>query len=173
MVRRLLPGALAALIVAALGAGCAGQTRFERRQLRPGDSLPAEFTGADRSNVLLVWAFRPDQLLRCQNPAGPLRHVQRAFAPQVRIVALSVGGDDGLADGFLRRERVPAQHRVISEAQAWRMLGGTSLPALLVVKDGEVESVLSGAQWKDSNANSVHRLEELVRRALAAGHRPA
>src|ERR1044071_7202310 len=103
---------LAAVTVAALLtlAGCSGGSGRDR-ELGVGDRVPpgwdpAEYDSA--AGIEMVWLFRPEDCLNCQNIDYSVRRVQQVFGSNVPLVTVHVGHpeDSRIVAGFFRRRRV-------------------------------------------------------------------
>lgn len=150
------------LLALALGGfACTGTPGQGPARLSVGREVP-EYLRAEPGMVTIAWAFRADDMLSCGNAAMSLRHASARFGPNLRLVAIPVGDDAGLAESFLRRQRVPAEIRRLSPRDYARALGSTQVPALFVIQDRHVREVSTDSTWSDGVSRRSRPLETLL-----------
>lgn len=127
--------AAAALVVACgSGAPAAG--------LAAGDRSPELLADG---GVRVAWVVREDDLLGCRHSAKALRALKARYGSSVPVDVVLVGENEGLAPGFLRRERLDATLVEIDRRTYREQFGGTGLPMLLVVDRGRVRAIWKGS----------------------------
>jgi hypothetical protein len=109
--------------------------------LAAGDRSPELLGGG----VRVAWVVREDDLLGCRHSARELRALKARYGSSVPIDVVVVGENEGLAPGFLRRERLDATLVEIDLRTYREQFGGTGLPLLLVVDRGSVRAVWKGS----------------------------
>lgn len=138
--------------------------------LQAGDPAPAAWSqaGATRSELTVVWAFRSGDVVACATAAKDIRHVRRAHAGRVSVMALTSGRDSALIGSFLRAERLgglPRRH-VTMRAFA-RETGGENVPAMYVVRDGKVAARIQADRRTLLAGRDADRLEAALTALLA------
>lgn len=90
----------------------------------------------DAPAMAAVWALRTGDA-RCDETAYLLRRAQARYRPDFDIVVVAVGGGDtGLLEVFLRRERVDATVVEMSARRYYDLADDDSLPALHFFRNG-------------------------------------
>ncbi len=129
------------IAAAALATGCARGAPVP--PLAVGDPSPELLAGGP--GVHVAWLVREDDLLGCRTRARELRALGARHPSRMRLTMVVVGESTGLAEGFIRRERLAATLRTAAARTYRDQLGATPLPALLVIEDGRVRALWSGA----------------------------
>jgi hypothetical protein len=127
--------------------------------LQAGDPAPALWSQSPRG-VSVAWVFRTEDCLSCNAPSFRLRQIQQAYGSQVAIFATAVGVPSDLLNSFLARERLKVDVVHLRKAEYRQVLGRTPLPALYLVKDGDIV----GAWYRD--LASVHQGEKTLEEML-------
>lgn len=114
---------------------------------QPGATLrkgrPAPQMGTSSEPYEVVWVSTPNDYLACETAANALRRVHaRATAPAIRLVL--VGDDAGMAEGYLRGQRLDVDLTRMSRREFHQRYGRTPLPALYVAREGRVERLWTG-----------------------------
>jgi hypothetical protein len=145
------------IAAAALAAGCARGAPAP--PLAVGDPSPELLAGGP--GVHVVWLVREGDLLGCRTRARELRALGARHPSGIRLTMVVVGESTGLAEGFIRRERMDATLRTAADRAYRDQLGATPLPALLVIDAGRVSALWSGAP-EDPPAEAAAVLARLV-----------
>jgi hypothetical protein len=147
------------------GFACTVPLRDSPARLSVGREVP-EFLRAEPGMVTLAWAFRADDMLSCGNAAMSLRHAVARYGKNIRLVAMPVGDDAGLAESFMRRQRLDPEIRRLELNQYRRALGSTQVPAIFVISDRFVRDVTTDSTWSDGVPRRVRSLETLLASVL-------
>jgi hypothetical protein len=94
--------------------------------------------------VEVVWVSTAEDFLACETAANGLRRARsRRGGPEVRLVL--VGDDGGLAEGYLRSQRLESGLLRLSRGEFRRRFGRTEIPALYVAREGRVVRLWMGS----------------------------
>lgn len=136
-------------------------------QLSRGSMVPAQWMapGADTAgNASILWVFRTEDCLTCQNMDYPVRKVQSSFGPSVPLFAVHVGSEEQAAipQSFFRTRRLRVEQSVNVPLRDFRNeFGDVALPALYVVKG---RRILWSSVSDSAGPSGAVQLDTLVRR---------
>lgn len=111
--------------------------------LEVGGPIPA-FLFAEGTGPVVVWSVRPDDCLTCQDVTRTLRLLQRTVAPDVEIVVVVLGRNNGLVHSFLRVERIQATEIYLTGGEFVRHFGDIPVPFLAVSDRNKIVNVWAG-----------------------------
>lgn len=120
------------LTVSCTDPGAGGQ------RLRVGNDAPIAAASQYQDAVTILWAIRAEDCLVCQTPAADLRSLQRRYGSRVTIIALIVGPNPNVVEGFLRSERLTATAIRFDERTFQGLFGDLILPTLYLVHEGKI-----------------------------------
>lgn len=161
------------LVLALASAACGAPWGPGVEPVAVGDAAPAAWSAhaAETPGALLVvWALRGADVVTCATAAREIRHVQRAYGPAVRAMAVTSGRDSALVGSFFRAERLaglPRRH--LEERQFRAETGGETAPTVYVVRDGAVVARLRADRQTLLSGRGADRAAERLR----AHHLPA
>jgi hypothetical protein len=138
------PAALAAALLASSLPACsqgeellAGAEYPEQWRLE----VPSERVGSREPDLTIAWHFRTEDCLSCDSFDYAVRRIQATLQDSVPLLAVHVGSDRQaeIPRHFFRSRRIRVTKQVtVSERQFRQVAGNTTLPSVVLVKDGQV-----------------------------------
>jgi hypothetical protein len=123
-----------------------------------GDRLPMEWrsgSNAGSAAPVLVWVFRTDDCLTCQQLDYEVRRAQRRYGERLSVTAVHVGSERArkIPEAFLAERRVRASLITISPARSRVIVSDSMLPAVyLADRDVVLWSRSLRTGWKTLEA---------------------
>jgi len=136
---------IVALTSALFGGGCRGRPASE--PLAVGSRVPAGWAEAGnatsrKDNVFVVWLFRTDDCLNCQNFDYALRRMAAEHGDNVPFVGVHVGNprDIAVPRGFFQERRIPVHALITVKPRDFdtSRIRDWYIPGLYVVQDDRV-----------------------------------
>lgn len=134
--------------------------------LAVGEPLPDVGMELAKTDVVVLWALRVDDVLTCQHVASALREMQRTVTTvNVKYVVVVLGENRGVVDAFLRVQRLDAAKLFLSAREFERAFRGATTPLLLIANKLRVEAIWIGRDETES-ASSRREVDTEVKATL-------